>query len=299
MHTVEIPENKDFGLRYVPENLAECTDEQYMVLCGLLYRYQSAQISYETLCVQAVHSFLDLLPSSKELLNDEAENKWGNMYQLGELVESFFTTNEEGQKVIVMDFGHNPIKRFRPLWRWYYGPADYNFNLTFGEYVDALRVFSQFSVTPSIDLLRTLAAILYRQKKPFCGLRRYLPGYDGDKRKKYNVHTVSFREKTFKYAPIGFLYGVYIAFGAFQKFISTSVIPWGGRELDLSILYKDDDNFAEAVPGRGMDSVLTSLADAADIENARKLSLWDVLMRLYDLKKQDMDRKLNEKKNEK
>jgi hypothetical protein len=298
MHTIEIPEaNKTF---YLPETLAECDTNQYIEMCHLLYRYQMQYISYFDLRVQAFYQLLNLKPSKKEHLLVDEETKWGNVYQLSELIDTFFE-DKEGQKIIKIDYGHNPVGRFKPLRRFYYGPANHFTNIKFGEYLEGLRVFNQYHVTPADELLRQLAAIFYRKQKPLLWLQRKIKGFDGDVRRPYNPHTLQAREIAFKYAPWGFLYGFYLMFGAFQKFVSTAVLPWGGKEIDFSILFEDSgDYYAEAVPGRGLDGVAMVLAESGQLGNinqVREAPLWDVMMLLYDLKKQDLDRKLNEKQN--
>lgn len=285
----------------MPSCLAECDSGQYIDMCGLLFRYQSQQINYEGLRVQAVYRLLNLVPSGKELLPDEQENKWGNMYQVSELIDTFFD-DVDGQKVLKVDYAGNPVQRFRPLWRWYYGPTDYFTSLKFGEYLDLLRIFGQFHQTPSEGLLRNMAAIMYRKQKPLLWLQKLLPGYDGDVRRAYNPNSMEKRLNAFKYAPIGMVYGCYLQFAAFQKFIATARLPWGGQEIDLSILFESDGDWVEAVPGIGMDGVAFALAESGQLgtyDKVKETPLWDVLVLLYNLKKNDLDRKANEKKNDK
>lgn len=292
MHTIEIPERG--RILYLPENLAECDSTQYIDMCELLLRYQLGQITYDMLRVQAVYKLLDLKPSKKQLLILDEEAKWGNVYQISRLVDSFFE-DREGQKVIRMDFIHNPVPRFRPLWKYYYGPADTFANVTFGEYLDALRLYLDFAATGNENLLNMLAAIFYR---PAMRLHRLRP-HNGDIRQPYNPHEVEKRAQALKYAPKGFIYGVYLMFASFQKYISSAVVPWAGRELDLSILFQEDDSGQlEAVPGIGMQALAFALAESGEfgsLEVVHKVNLWTIFIRLYDLKKKDLDQMLNDK----
>jgi hypothetical protein len=296
MHTIEIPEEK--LLLYIPSNLGECDEQQYIDMCELIYLFQSGQISYEDMRVMAVYRLLNLEPSKKELLIPDQENKLSNVYQISLLVDNFFE-DKEGKKIIKQDYTRNPVPAFRPLWVHYYGPADTFTNITFGEYTDGLRLFMEFSATGNLQLLYLLAAVFYRKKKWFHWVRKHLNNYNGDIREPYNSDILEARAHTFKVMPIGFIYGVYLYFASFQKFITSATVPWAGRELDFSVLFDDGtSDTMEAVPGIGMDSLVFSLAESSrfgSMEGVRSAKLWEVLILLYDLRKQDLDYKLNDK----
>lgn len=290
-HTIEIPEKG--RVMYLPHTLADCDAGQYIEMCELLYRFQLGQITYEMLREQAVYKLLNLVPSKKQLLVMDEEAKWGNVYLISRLVDTFFD-DVEGNKSIKLDY-IQPVEKFRPLWRHYYGPAASFANVTFGEYLDALRFFLDFAASGDESRLYLMAAVFYRPSKRF----RWLRPKDGDIRQAYNPHEVETRAGVFKYAPKGFVYGVYLMFASFQKFITSAVVPWAGRELDLSILFQDDDSGQmEAVPGIGMQALAFALGESGEfgnVEAVHKVNLWTILIRLYDLKKKDLDHKLNDK----
>jgi hypothetical protein len=292
MHTIDIPEAKE--TLYLPQTLAECDKLQYIEMCELIFRYQTGMLSYFDLKTQAVYKLLNLKPSKKELLIVDEEAKWGNVYTLSGLIDSFFD-DVDGQKVIRLEFTHNPVPSFAPLWKTYHGPRDTFMNVSFGEYLDGLRLYLDFAVTGNMQLLYLMAAVFYRKARPFTWLHEK----KGDIREPYRSDTVENRVIDLKVAPIGFIYGFYLLFASFQKYITTAVIPWGGRELDLSILFEGDSGSTlEAVPGIGMDSLAFALAESGAIGNleaVRKTNLWEIFIRLYDLKKKDLDYKLNDK----
>ncbi|MFP9100913.1 hypothetical protein ACLI09_17845 [Flavobacterium sp. RHBU_24] len=292
MHTIEIPEAK--LKRYVPKYLGECDSGQYIEMCVLLYRYTAGQLSYFDLRVQALYTLLDMVPSNRQLLIVDEEAKWANMYRVSLLVDGFF--NElEGQKQIRLEHIHNPLPKFRPLWRTYHALADGFINATFGEYLDGLRLFYEFGKSPNENLLYELTGIFYRKAAPW----RMLKPQKGDVREAYNPHTVEARARTFRYAPVGFVFGFYLTFAAFQKYITSAIVPWGGQELDLSILFESsDDGHREAVPGLGMDSIAFALAESGqlgDLGKVREANLWQVFLLLYNLKKNELDYKFNSK----
>ena len=295
-HTIEIPEEGAF--LYMPSTLAECTHVEYIEMCGLLYRYLAGELSYMDVRVQAVYKLLNLKQSKRTLMVVDEEAKWGNIYILSQLIDTFFE-DANGQKVMKLDYVHNPVPKFKPLWRTYHGTTPGFLNVTFGEYLDGLRLFLEFSKSGNTNLLYMLAAVFYRKAKPLHWFRKSRTDYDGDIREAYNEHTVEARAKALKYAPMGFVYGFYLTFASFQKYITSAVVPWGGRELDLSILFEGDSGeMREAVPGRGMDGIAGALAESGqlgDLDKVRGAKLWEVFLLLYDLKKKDLDYKLNEK----
>lgn len=293
MHTIEIPEKK--LMLYLPHDLSECNAIQYMDMCELIYRYQAGEIGYFDIRAQAIYKLLNLVPSKKQLLVMDEEAKWANVYQLSLLINTFFEEDSQGKKIIKQYYTHNPVPSFKPLWKRYYGPSDGFMNITFGEYRDGLRMFLDFAATGNTNLLYLLTAIFYRKKRVLNLFRKD----KGDVRRPYNIHTIDKRAETFRYAPIGFVYGFYLLFASFQKYLTTAVVPWGGQELDLSILFTSEENGQlEAVPGLGMDSVAFTLAQSGefgDMEGVNNTNMWEILVRLYDLKKKDLDYKLNDK----
>ena len=293
MHLIEIPEaNIKF---YFPSNLGECVPEQYINFCSLIYQYHIGQIDYESLRVHAVYKLCNLKPSKKELSEKEDLFKWSNIYKLSLFVDEFFEDNGEGQKVMIQNYIHNPVPDIS-LFRKYYGPSDQFMNITFGEYSDVLRLFNDFQATGDKKLLYIIAAILYRPKKAFHGIRKRLNNYDGDIRVSYNAKIIEDRAYKFKVLDMGFIYGVYLYFASFQKFITTAKIMWGGREIDFSILFEkqDGDEQDETIPGLGMDSIIFSIAESGSFgttEQVRKVNFWEVYIKMYDLRKRDLDQK--------
>jgi hypothetical protein len=300
-HVIEIPEH-DLVL-YLPSDLSECDARQYTLMCDLILKRQSGQISDDDLYVQAVYGLLNLKPSHNDVIS--THQKFGNIYIISQLIESFFEKNEQGQMVIKQFYIHNPIKSIRPLWRKYYGPSDAFSNLKFGEYVDVFRLFMDFSASGEFALLYDIAAILYRPKKSFHFIRKMSNNYSGDCRVAYNSNKVQHRAEVMKNASPGFIYGVYLLFASFQKYLTTAKLPWGGQEIDLSILFTSvsgEDTTQSKTPGLGMDSLVFSLAESGAFgkyEEVRSAGLWEILIRMYDLRKRDLDELERMKKNSK
>ena len=172
-------------------------------------------------------------------------------------------------------------------------------NMKFGEYCEALRTFLEFNATGNTNLLYELAAILYRPTKPFLYFRKKLSNYDGDVRVKYNMHQTEKRIEAFKTAPIGFVYGVYLFFASMQIFISTAEVPWGGRILNLGILFQNNGESVEIeAQDIGLDAVAFALAESGafgDFKEVQETSFWTIMVKMYDARVKELQlQKINE-----
>jgi hypothetical protein len=299
-HTIEIPElGKTL---YMPSELSECDSRQYIAMCELITKRNSGIISDDDFRVMAVYKLLNLKPVESSNIISE-QHKLSNIYLIAELIDSFFEVNESGQKIIKQFYIHNPVPKITPLWKTYYGPSDGFSNLTFGEYVDVLRLFLDFGVSGSPELLYDIVAILYREKQNFHFIRKRLNNYKGDCRISYNSNKVVKRSKAMQKAPVGFVYGVYLLFASFQKYLTTAKLPWGGQEIDLSILFTSasgEQSGSSNTPDLGMDSLVFSLAESGAFgaySDVRNTGLWEILIRMYDLRKRDLDTIAQAKKN--
>lgn len=297
MHIVEIPEKKKtFN---IPTHLGECSKSQYISMCNLLFSYLSKDISFEEFKILAIYHLMNMVPSHK--IDDKTQiNKMTNVVLLAELIESFFETNEEEtQKIIKLYYINNPIENIKSGDTNYYGPTDEFNNVKFGEYVDALSHFADFHATRETKYLFMLMATFYREKKI---LSSNVEDFTKDIRIKYNAERVSELAKTFEIQDIGVIYGFYLLFASFQKYLTTAKLYIEGKEIDLSILF-DDSNFVESeVPGIGMKSTLYTVAESGifgTLKEVRETPLWEILVRLYDIRKRDLDVIANSKQKQK
>ena len=295
MHKIEIPEAK-FKM-YIPEDLSECNKEQYINICGLAYQLNNGNIDKETFQIQAV-KFLAL--SKKERVNLKSEvKKYANIYNIATVLDSFFEEDEQGNTIIKQYYIHNPIEEIRGTFHYYYGPSDEFNNVTYGEYVDALSYLYDYLETQDIDYLYLLFATFYREKRVF------KPKFSKDKRVPYNQDKVELLAKKFKKQHFGIIYGFFLLFTSFNKYLQNAKIFVQGKEIDLSILYKDfpsDVKQKESnIQGIGMKSLLYTIAESGvfgTLEDVRKAPLWEILIRLYDIRKRDFDALANQPKQE-
>ena len=298
MHTIEIPE-ADFKM-HIPADLSECNSNQYINISGLLYQLNIGEIDQETFQIQAV-KFLALGKKEREEAETDAK-KHQNIYQIADCLDSFFEQNKEGKTVVKQYFIHNPIDIIRGNFLSYYGPSNEFNNVSFGEYVDALSYLYDYIETQDNEFLYLLFATFYRRKK-----RHFSPNYSfsSDKRAPYNTDKVPILANRFKKQHIGIIYGFFLLFTSFNKYLQTAKIFVQGKEIDLAILYKDfpaDAKQKESnIPGLGMKSLLYSIAESGvfgTLQEVRKASLWEILIRLYDLRKRDFDALANQRKQE-
>ncbi len=278
--------------RYLPESLAECTSEQYIAMSELIMMFQYCEISYQDMKVAAIYKLLNL----KHVENKDSEielEKMSNVYLLSNYIDNFFDKNGE-ELILKQDYVHNPVPEQKVLLTKFYGPSDNFMNMTFGEYTDALRMIHDFRVTTDSKLLYILAAIFYRPKKSFHFVKKHLPKYDNDIRVQYNSHQIEKRANKFKYAPIGFIYGFYLLFTSFQKYLVEAKILWAGNEIDLSILFQSSsDEPLTDLPSIGMDAIAFTMAESGTfgtLEQVKNTNFWEIIIRMYDLRRADLEK---------
>ncbi|MEI6865784.1 hypothetical protein [Flavicella sp.] len=290
MHIVEIPE-ADIKV-YFPEHLGECSKEQYINMCRLLFKNMTDEISYEELKTHAVYYLMNMKRVDGGVI--EIENKkLENVLLLSELAEGFFEkVPEENQKKIKLYFINNPIYKITAF-RDYYGPSDEFNNVKFGEYVDALGYYADFNQTKELHYLKMLTATFYREKKPF--YKRFGKSYMTDSRINYSSERSSMICYKLRFLNVGVFYGFYLLFASFQKYLTTAKLYVQGVEIDVSVLYKDfglGSNFKSSLPGIGIRSIQYTLAESGifgSLEDLRQIPLWEVFIRLYDIRKRDLD----------
>ena len=290
MITLEIPETR--RKMYMPSDLSECDTRQYNEISMLIHQLQHQEIPYEVFRVHAVYALLDMEPVEDE---DKVaqEEKMANIYRLSELVDDFFEEGEGDIRILKQYYVHNPIFKIKLIGKNYYGPSDGFENIKFGEYIDALHVFTEYNTTKDKNYLYHLMATMYRPAKSIFKKGVSSESLNGDIRKNYNVHGVTDWAKGFQNLYFGQVYGFYLLFASFQKYLASAKIYWQGRELDLSILFEEDtDTFKSDIPGLGMKSLLFTLAESGVFGSKKELekeNLWEILMRMYDLTKRDRD----------
>lgn len=275
---------------YFPENLAECDGEQFADMSKLVYMFSSGQINYFDFRILAVYALLRLkTPKKIPKVISEDDPKWQNIFRLSQLVDYFFERKEnpDGEKLeIKLDFIKNHYPEHK-MFGTYMGPSDGFQNVNFGQYVDGLEEYIYFSQSGDLEALRLLFCIFY------------LP--EGEK---YSLEMAKKRAKgILAQTDIRHLYGFYLFFTSMQQYILGGSLAVMGNEIDLSIIYQEAAEQKKAkssIPGIGLHSVLFDLAESGvfgNYEGVRDTNMWTILLRLYELKKKEIDQ-LNREKNE-
>ena len=274
MNTLEIPQT---GRRIdLPEDLSECDPQQYAEACVLIYKFQQKELSYEDFRVEMVYKLLNLKKGGGKLVQSAVEDMHSNIYQVSKLIDSFFEKNEDGHLVIKQYYINNHSQKISDAFRVWYGPTDGFDNVTFGEYIDGLNIYGNMKDGVTTELLYMLMATFYRGKG-----------------KEYDPVKVQKNARHFKYVYFGRVYGFFLLFASFQQYLTSAIVTYQGMDLDLSILFEGGEEGVKSnIPGVGMLSVAHQLAESGvygTMQGVRKANLWEVLLRLYDIRKRDLD----------
>ena len=278
MITLEIPSKKQF--LYFPEHLGECDAKQYADMAKLIYMFQSQQITYEDFKAHSVYKLLNLKFTRKN-----TEEKGETIFRLGELVDSFFEkeiVEEKIQLKVKQHYVNNHLPKIKAgFFQTFYGPEDVFEDVEFGQYVDGLEEFINFSQTGELIFLKQLFAIFYLKKNEV-----------------YNPKISRKRAKTtFATTDIRHLYGFYLYFSAMQIFIMGGEIYVQGNNIDLSIIYEGGETSQSTIPGIGMQGLLNDIAESGvfgNYQSTRRANIWAILKRLYQIQKKQLEEKQNE-----
>lgn len=284
MIPIDIPEAKKTF--YLPESLGECDAKQFAEMAKLLYMFHTRQITYEQFRSLAVYALLNLKITSKNSVALEDNPKMSNLYLISEMINRFFEEKETGEGTALelkLDFYHSPYTKHRTLYGTFHSPQNGFMDVSFGQYIDGLEESIYFSKTGEIDALRRLFAIFYLKKN-----------------EDYTPKLITKRAtRDFKTTDIRHLYSFYLWFCSMQHYILAGEIEIMGNPIDLSLIYTETRNEKKStIPGIGIHSVLHDLAESGVFgtnEQVKKTNMWEVLIRLYDLKKRQIDDKANEK----
>lgn len=272
MHSIEI---KEISKRYwLPENLGECDRRQYLDMSKLILMYQMAEISLEQFRHLGFYALMNMQFSENELENVQ-EEKMENIYVCAQLLDSFFTLDENKKMHLVQDYIHNPIKNVKYKLQLFYGPKDGFEDITWYQLIEGFGELQSFNNSGKIECLVRLFAIFYRRKF------ESVKSIDLDKRVKF-----------LEYLDIRYIYGFFLLFTSFFKFLTTeSNIEIDGRAIDLSLLFTqkedtEEDNVSVDLPELGLRSTAFQLAESGvfgTMEELNETNAFQVLLRMYDM----------------
>lgn len=268
MHKLEI---KQTGLTLTfPENIAECSREQYLMFTDLNFKFFTGLISFSELKVQLLYKLLDMkrkvnLKKQSEEASQVAENIW----RISELLESFYELKIfKGKKARAVKLDH--IENHLPIievgdQKWL-GPKAALANISFGQYLAANDAFHDFHNTKDIVFLDLLVTHLYVPEGQH-----------------YNPEHVDQRLVAVAQIDVAVKYGVCLFFQACQQWIATNnaLDIGGGHLVDLTVLFKKSESNTTGVPGIGLKSTLYDLAETqvfGDLNQTAAHNLFEILV---------------------
>jgi len=287
--TIEIPELTK--TMYMPLQLHYCNEQQYIAVCELLFRLDTGELNLEEFKILAVYALLNLKKGERKLEVDQTEEALDNIRIISEYIMDYFEETEEQKFTLKLSYQKNHITKIKPLIKTYWGPKDHFTSTTFGEYEEALNLFMEYSESKDIEILRRLFAIFYREQTN----HKQVPYVSED----LEEHITNFSK-----TPIGILYGFYYTFAAFHTYFTSSEVYWEGKRIDMSIIFTEqeedqgEDKTESPYPSLGMKSIAYQLAESGvfgSLQQVRNTNLWEAALRLYDIRKRDLDHKAAQK----
>lgn len=280
-----------FGLEkkvYFPENLQECSSDEYIDICRLIYLYHVKEIDWNQFLSLAVYSILKvkLTNKNKRTENEDLEH-WNNIAFLSQYIESFFIVDKETNSVqLINHLSERKITHFNYWLKKYHAPSAGFLTNTYGQWEDAVEIILDHFKYPDEDNIYKILSIFF------------LP-----KNEKYDKEKSLKRISKFKHLDLGIVYGFFLHITAFMNFLNSASVTIAGKEIDLSIIFDNDLNSYESPrPGIGIKATAYQMAESGvfgDYNNVRNSNLWEVLIRMYDITKQAIDMQEQQKQSSK
>jgi hypothetical protein len=307
--------------RSYPETIEELTIKQFIFFCDLCLRFRMNEINIDEFKVLLVMKLLNIKSTaSYERLLDKSQKDASmmkvvdyihqNIHQLTESLDGFFTTEDDGkvkQSVPKTYFLKNMLPEIavkgKLFKRKYYGPADALQNCTFYEYRTVHDLFVEYSDKKNDAILLKMLAVLYRPKKRFLWFKKLMPKYNGDPRTPItadsNQQYIDDRAAMFAKLPVAYRYAMLLFIDNVENNLRYGTIEVSGQTLELSIMYQSDTDYVSTGPDIGYTGILFAVAESGifgNISQTDSANLYDVIVRLYQLKKDSNDHKASMEK---
>lgn len=288
----------------MPETPLEFTKAQFLAFAENLALLNTKQINLEQFQVRLVYSFLNL-KRTIDVSKPQNLPAIENVAALAKLTNAYFDEkNQNGKtvKVLKMDFYRQLLPSFTCGGVRFYGPNDAFFNTVYGEFLQALNHFNDYSVSGEEHYLNMLIATLYRPKRSLHAIKNRFGTYRTDCRVAFHP------EKTQKYAnkiaklPMFIKQAVYLYAGSCIHFLKTAngLDIGGGTVIDLAALFvPSSGNNAKSL---GMIGTLYSIAETkvfGPTDAVAKQNTIDVLAFMVDQKNKIDNQKTQKNANDK
>lgn len=284
MHTLESLES-GFKLEF-PEKIAEFNPAQFLRFCKDFCRLQDGLISDEDFLVALILNCLEMEPlKDRRLREDEASRLVMNMEALAETVTSFWHI-PEGEKEAVIDWFF--VDQKVPVIEWagqkYFGPASNLADLTYGEYEKAHTYYSVYLRDKDPQLLDSLISELYRPEE-----RKHFGLKGTGKKISLDQHDKDEAQRWASLLPFHVKFAVFVWWGNMEQYIRLAEIQTDAGPVQLEVLFKQMEVESRKVDDNtGIRGVLYHLAESAvfgTIKDVERTPFWDVMLRLYQMRK--------------
>lgn len=284
MHTLEVLET---GTKLeFPSKIAEFNPAQFLRFCKDFCRLQDGLILEEDFLVALVLNCLELEPFKSRKLNEEESSRLVmNLEEVSAVMGSFWTI-PDGEKEAVIDWFFTDQKV--PVIEWagqkYFGPADQLSDLTYGEYEKAHTYYSVYLRDKDPKLLDSLISELYRpEERAHFGLK------GTGKKVAIDKHDRQAAEQWASLLPFHVKFAVFVWWGNMEQFIRLAEIQTDAGPVQLEVLFKQMEVESRKVEDNtGIRGVLYHLAESAvfgTIKEVERAPFWDVMLRLYQMRK--------------
>jgi hypothetical protein len=280
----------------MPGTINEMSPAQYLFFVQQVLAWQRGSIDEKQFRLRLVAEFIDLkgMGRYRHFNLEKAENIALNMNRLAGMLDTLFVrtgTPPTDHFELNLDMATNPLPEYRGL----IGPQAGFRDLSFLEFIQATSHYNQYALSGDDDDLASLTATLYRPAKWFMAIRRRLPSFDGQARLPFVAYIAGLRAAEVKRMPEEFRHGVLLWFAATLRRLRTTQFLMSGRLIDFSLIFqggdeKNDDSI-------GLPGVLFDLArtgEFGDVDATGRQNLYDVLIRLYQIirQNQELEKKL-------
>jgi hypothetical protein len=289
MHTIEIP-----GIK-IKIQYASCIEElqssEFIYMMQLLIRQKAGEITIQDFRLMLAMKLLDMRKSMKyyNMSERQREQVAENINLIVDSLDSFYENAEEDGK-LVKKLNLNWVRQMIPKIGKLNGPADALTNLTFYEYKEAYNQYTAYLKSQFEGDLDYLIAILYRPRPFAYRIRKAMAFNEVQERQKHTINSsmskLNRRAHIIKTLPAHIKTAVFIWFENCVEYIRSGKPIIDGNVIDFGILFnsKVDDS---APAGIGFTGVIYSLAESGvfgNVSDTGNANLYDVLIRLYQLK---------------
>jgi len=286
MHKIEIPD-KNIAIDF-PSEIDEMTNAQFVAYVFYVLQYINGRIDESEFKINIARVLLDVRMGMRYVFMKASRKTecCANLVRISELMTGFIQDDPGTGK---REFKLSCVRNFVPKILNYYGPSDCFQNLTYFEYRTARTFFKAFARDNNEDDLNQMIAILYRKSKSIWPLRKYMKSCDGERRTKLHAQSnpiyMKNRVKRISMVPFHVRYAVFLYFSSCEDYLKTGRPNVDGNELDFSKLYsKDEDGSTKSDVGLvGLLYSLTETGVFGTIDQTDSSSLWDIMIRLYQV----------------